>query len=366
MFLGSNIKISDSPVIAENQCMLSGTGEPNNACIEKTAVIRIGDPLDPEARVGISCECHVFTSGLGDSGNIDAFFSDSGLYVIERSQGGNEAQLTIARDSGSQSRIQPWTGEFDYIAYSGLYDDPPIQMNSTEFFEHYSSGVYGFNVMKGDVRPTADHGIVMCHDEGFTLNAEGRIAPYNRSNRVKIHDLTLQQCLSLEYDNFIDGQYTSVCDFETYISICAQHDKVAFITIRDEFIPELLDTMMPLIYKYDMQNRCIVNSFHLESLEMVKSYDPSIRLSWVIKNRTLTTGIVDQAAALGNCALTLYSFTGDTDRLEMLALYEYEIIYAQSRNIPLYAAIAHDVSIVDRLRQLGIRGAQFIVCIYAA
>ena len=124
MFLDSNIKISDSPVIAENQCMLSGTGEPNNACIEKTAVIRIGDPLDPEARVGISCECHVFTSGLGDSGNIDAFFSDSGLYVIERSQDGNEAQLTIARDSGSQSRIQPWTGEFDYITYSGLYDAP--------------------------------------------------------------------------------------------------------------------------------------------------------------------------------------------------------------------------------------------------
>ena len=302
---------------------------------------------------------------MGNSGNIDAFFSDSGLFVIERSQDGNEAQLALAQDSGGQSRIQPWTGDFEYIAYSGLYDEPSIRINSTEFFEHYCSGAYGFNVMKGDVRPTADHGIVMCHDAGFTLDAEGRITSYNKANCVNIHDLTLQQCLSLKYDNIIDGQYTSVCDFETYISICAQHNKVAFITIRDEYIPELLNTMMPLIYKYGMQQRCIVNSLNLESLKMAKSYDPSIGLSWVTKNPILTTEIVDQAAALGNCALTLYCFTGSTDRLEKLAMYEYEIIYAQSRNIPLYAAIAHDVSIVDWLKQMGIRGAQFIVCVYA-
>ena len=41
LFCDSKIKISDSPVIAENLCMLSGTGEPNNAYIEKRLSSRL-------------------------------------------------------------------------------------------------------------------------------------------------------------------------------------------------------------------------------------------------------------------------------------------------------------------------------------
>ncbi|MBR3274259.1 MAG: hypothetical protein IKF98_10130 [Clostridia bacterium] len=364
LFRDCIIKLSDSPVIAENQCTLSGGGEPNNVCIEKKAVIGIDAPLAPDAHVGVSSECHVFTRGLANSGNDGAFFADSGLFVIESSEDSREARLALAPDGGADTRIQPWTGDFEYIAYSGILGEPRIHMNSKEFFEHYSTGNYAFSIMKGDVRPTADHGIVMCHDASFTLNSQGRITAHDRKNCVNIHDLTLEQCLSLRYDNIFDGQYTSMCDFETYISTCARNNKWAYITIRDEYIPEMLDTMIPLIYRYGMQHRCIVNSFELDSLKMVKQVDPSIRLSWVITNRKLTTDIVDQAAALGNCALTLYSFKDGLDRLELLALYEYEIIYAQSKDIPLYAAIARIPSKVERLKRLGIRGAQFIVSVY--
>ena len=359
-FEESSLTISGSPVIAGNLSTLSGSAEPNNVYTGKLDAIAIGGALSQDAHIGVSGESHVFTSGLGRQGNIDAFFSDSGLFVVERSQDATEAQIVSHVDSGAVSRIKPYTEAFNYIAYSNLPIPNGLPPNTAEHFERYSADAFGFTSLKGDLRLTSDNRIVLSHYPGFTLNEAGKIIGFQASNMTKIHDLTYTQCMSLRYEGLYEGKEVGVCDFETYISICSRTHKDAFITIRDEYIPELVKVMMPIIYKYSMQDKCIINSFTLDSLKIVKQYDPSIKLSWVIGKDQLTTEVIDTASELGNCALTLYCFWVENGGINKLASYEYEIIYAQNKGIPLYAAILDVVSIIDQLKQLGICGAQML------
>ena len=252
-----------------------------------------------------------------------------------------------------------YDGEIDIIAYSvvGGIEDAPI--NSAEHFLHCCSDEYPFTTLKGDLRLTADNGIVMCHDKGFTFNSEGRITSYKASNSVNIHDLTLDQCLGLVYAKKYNDEDVNVCDFETYIKICSENDKRAYITIRDEYIPELIDVMMPIIYKYNMQSKCIINSFTLESLKEVKKYDSTIELSWVMSEGKLSKERIDTAHELGNCLITLFNFPTDAHG-GFMSLDDYGELfdYAYEKNVKLYAAIVESVSYLDELRGYGISGAQ--------
>ena len=201
----------------------------------------------------------------------------------------------------------------------------------------------------------------MCHDKGFTLNAEGRIVSYKASNSVDIHNLTFEQCMALQYNKKYEDEYVNVCDFEAYIKICAEHNKRAFITIRDEYIPELIDVMMPLIYKYNMQSNCMINSFTLDSLKLVKEYDDSISLSWIVNDGELSTEIIDTASDLGNCLLTLFDFPcSSRGGMESIERDKNLISYAQKKGVILYAAIVESISYVDKLKRYGISGAQII------
>ena len=254
---------------------------------------------------------------------------------------------------------------FTYIAYSFVHGINDAPINSAEHFELVASDAFSlptinsFSTIKGDLRITADNGLVMCHDAGFTLNGEGRVTTFDAHNMKAIHDLTLEECLALEYENQYNGTYVHVCDFETYISICARHNKTAFITIRNEYIPELLDVMMPIISSHNMLDKCIINSFTLESLELVRERDESISLSWVIENGRFTKATVDTAVNLGNCILSLFNFPEERfGGFRALDSYKKVIAYAQRKGVTLYAAIIDDATIVERLEKYGISGAQ--------
>ena len=59
---------------------------------------------------------------------------------------------------------------FNYISYSRLFEDA----GSVNTAEHYRyCGSLPFTSIKGDIRPTIDGGIIMCHDPGFTLDENG-------------------------------------------------------------------------------------------------------------------------------------------------------------------------------------------------
>ncbi len=58
----------------------------------------------------------------------------------------------------------PFRGYVLNIVYSDLLFAP---MNSAE--QYQLAAHLGFDALRGDVRITADGGLVMCHDEGITL-----------------------------------------------------------------------------------------------------------------------------------------------------------------------------------------------------
>ena len=255
--------------------------------------------------------------------------------------------------------IQPYKGDFNIIAYSVLDNINDAPINTAEHYRICCAGNYPFTSIKGDVRLTSDNRIIMCHDQGYTLNSKGRIVSYNASNSIDIHNLSYRQCMSLKYAQKYKGDNIGVCDFETYIKICSNYNKQAFITIRDQYIPEILRAMMPIIYKYNMQSKCIINSFSIDSLRIVKKYDSNIPLSWVIGESGFSKTSIDEAKKLGNCMISLYSFPTDKfGGFDTLDSHIELFSYAQREAVPIYVAIVESVSYIDQLKKYGISGAQ--------
>lgn len=265
-------------------------------------------------------------------------------------------------NNSTDPNISAYTDDFNLIAYSHVagIDDPPG--NTAEHFENCCYEEYPFTSLKGDLRLTSDGRIIMCHDPGFTLDSKGRITDFRESKCVYIDEMTYDRCMDLQYAKQYYGEYVSVCDFESYINICAEHNKNAYITIRSEHIDQILDEALPVINKYKMHDKCMFNSFTYDSLKKVHKADSSIPLSWVIdlEDRKLTKGIIDKAASLGNCTITLYklpdAFLNDPRRVS--PAYAKLLSYAQSKNVPFYSAIIKNISHIDSLRELGISGAQ--------
>ena len=191
---------------------------------------------------------------------------------------------------------------FNYISYSRI--NGVAHWYNTE--QHYLyCAQKDFTSIKGDVRITSDGKLVMCHDAGFTFNENGKITRYDSTNCTLIRDLTEAECLALQYAT---GD-TYVCTFENYISVCKEYDKIAFITIRDEYMDELVPEMMRILKKYVMTNRCIVNSFTYSSLQAVRNAAPSMMLSHVQGYKAgVTIEAIDGAAALGNCLVNGFNF----------------------------------------------------------
>ena len=264
------------------------------------------------------------------------------------------------RESGLASNESGEAYPFDYIAYSsvsGIYDAP---INTAAHYLRCCSPEYAFASIKGDLQLTADNRIVMCHDAGFTLNAEGRITRYNSANMIDIRGLTYSQCMALQYEKTYRDEYVGVCDFETYIGICARNGKNAYITIRDRGIPELVNEMMSIITRYDMQSRCIINSANQRSLQAVRAYDPTIALSWVISGGVPSQAQADAAVRLGNCLMTLFAYpTSSYGGIDKLKAGADRLAYAREQGLRLYAAVLDRASLTDELLQLGISGAQF-------
>lgn len=143
---------------------------------------------------------------------------------------------------------------------------------------------------------------------GFTFS-DGRIVTYDKNNSMPIYNLTTQQCLSLEYNEQYDGKYCKVTDFETFIRICSESNKWAFITVRDEHVDEVVAAVMPILEKYNWVGSSVINSFTLYTLEAFRKASPDIKLSYVLQyGKILTRMDVDTAVRLGNCMVCAFLF----------------------------------------------------------
>ena len=232
------------------------------------------------------------------------------------------------------------------ISYSKLFD-LPLPWNSAEVFETACS--LGFDAVKGDVTPSKDGRLIMCHDSYFYLDENGRVLePGHKSPKKKmIKSMTAEECTSLEYASEDAhshlGYYARVAELEDLIRICAEHGKIAYITVRDKQIELCIDEVLRLLKKYDMESRCIINSFSTEALWTMRKKAPDVRLSLVFgPNRILTKQHIDKAAALGNCAVCLFWWRPFLMDGAALAKSQKAMQYANEKGVELHFAHGSD------------------------
>ena len=191
--------------------------------------------------------------------------------------------------------------------------------------------------------------------EGILHHAEGvDLIPAN----IELAGLEAE-CLALEHNS--TGNH--VCDFEAYLRICKKYGKIAYITIRNEHIDDIVvPKMFEYLDKYSMRDCCIVNSFTLATLKSVRNTDTYIMLSYMSDFSTGTAGIkksfVDQAISLGNCRVGIFAFSSSSDDVSLLESSKEAIQYAIQNDIRVDVAITGNKISIDDLMDYGIVGAQ--------
>lgn len=146
--------------------------------------------------------------------------------------------------------------------------------NSTEFFKNNSK--YKFDMLKCDVQPTSDGKLVLCHDDGFTLNTDGRIISYDADDNTLIRSMTYEMAMSYQYARQVDGQYCSVCDIDTFLEICKSSGIPPFITVRDQYMDEVASALAESLTKYGLTDVTVINSSTRASLSTVRNYMPNV------------------------------------------------------------------------------------------
>ncbi len=276
---------------------------------------------------------------------------------------GTEDEVTAPPTTTTTAPLQPVEANeailnlpFNYIAYSKINGIAP-RINTEE---HYRwCGKKDFTSIKGDVQITADGKLVMCHDVGFTLDENGKITTYKEADAIAIRDLTEEECLALRHA----GWNSKVCNFETYIQICKQYNKIAYITVLDEYIDEVIPEMMRILEEYGMIKQSIVNSYSYSTLQAIRAQETSITLSLMLKYGTaLTKEDIDQASAIGNCVVTDFSYSNASTVADVEKVIDKSVLeYAEEKEIRIYEAQVHSMAIANALKKHGISGAQMMV-----
>lgn len=258
-----------------------------------------------------------------------------------------DVDLTPEDDNGlilytaNTKQIDSWNAkapEFIHELLNIAYSSINLGLPNTKM--HFDlSARFGFNALKGDVRISKDDKLFMCHDDGLTTSA-GMIYPYDANYNTKIINLNAN-ILSLythsETLGYLPTASQHLCTFEEYIQICVKHNKIAYITVRENKIPKVIELCMETLKKYNMLERCVFNSYEYEALQEVRKYSGSIPVSLVINHgQYIDETAIEKVACLGNGILTAFYEPGDVDLND-----EYNskgIAYAKERNIILHMA----------------------------
>lgn len=249
-----------------------------------------------------------------------------------------------------------WMDKFLTISYSSL------NVAATNSLETYiSAGHFGFNVCKGDVRPTSDGKLIMCHDPGFTFDGNGRITTYNSSNKTLIHDMTHAQCMEKEYAERAtaseNNHYQKVADIDGFLDVCKQYGMIAFITVRDEYIDTVASAVMSALKRHNMTERAIINGYEPMTNSLFRFVDDNIPLSFVQSdNFALTEARVNRIQPFGNAIVTLVS--NASSMRTYLEGIENIINYARNNGVYVMYAQPQTLEDVYWLRDFGISGAQ--------
>ena len=290
-------------------------------------------------------------------------FSDM-RYKNSYARGGQEDEIVTVTTTTTTTTTMPPVKDnkaildlpFNYIAYSKINGFAHC-INTAE--QYLWSAKKEFTALKGDVRITSDGKLIMCLDDGITVNKDGKIVMYDSKNAVPIRDMTEEECLDLRHD----GRNTPLCTFDEYVTICKEYDKIAFITIWDEYLDEIIPQMIRTLKKHEMLDKCIANSYKFASLQAVRKAEPTIVLSKMMEYESeLTVEVIDEVASMGNCVINAFDFSKITKFKDVDDVIDLEILdYAKTKNVRVYEAQVHSMAIVNKLKEYGYSGAQMMV-----
>ena len=143
------------------------------------------------------------------------------------------------------------------IAYSSIGRKP---INTVAHFTDAAEN-FGYNALKCDVRPTSDGELICCHDAGFTFDSSGYITGYDSGNQTKIRDVTAATVLGY---SFRTGEHP--CLVGDYLDVCRKYGKVAFVTIRNEYMDVVIPKLLEELRVHNMTYATIINCMTYESL----------------------------------------------------------------------------------------------------
>lgn len=232
------------------------------------------------------------------------------------------------------------------ICYSGIQRKP---INTIEHFTDAATN-FGYNALKCDVRPTADGELVCCHDAGFTFDSNGYITNYDSANQTKIHDVTAATVLGYAFST---GEHP--CLVGDYLDVCRKYGKVAFVTIRNEYMDVVIPKLLAELKIHNMTHSTIINCMTYESLVQWRAQDQTVMI-----NYTLNFGVaidqtqIDRAIGLGYCSLCGFGLTSSA--LEPNHTCDFE--YARANGIRLLQAIAYKEGSPEACYAMGYDGCQ--------
>ena len=248
------------------------------------------------------------------------------------------------------------------IAYSSVGVAP---VNTAEHFTLASN--LGFNALKGDIRITKDGKLLMCHDPGITLDENGKITHYNKENSFAFLDYDREFFKKFEHSEFSDelGHNARLCDFETYIRICSENDKIAYITIRNNKIEQVVSEVLRVLEKYHMENKAIINSMTFETLIDVRKQDSEIPISYVPPAlKCPSKEQLDTLAQMDNSILCFFFYAptlcDDEHSRKLWKSAKDTIDYAKEKGIPIYMAQVGSYDDYEMLVGDGVLGFQIL------
>ncbi len=250
-------------------------------------------------------------------------------------------QVDSSQIVGDLGQRSPWDilpGAHLAIAYSSI---GRMAINSKEHFQDCCKN-YGYNVLKCDVRPTSDGELVLCHDAGFTLDANGRITTYNAESSTSIHEMTAAQCIALEHADSksygLLGYYAKPCLIGDYLDVCRAYGKVAFVTIRDEYMDVVVPKLLEELRVHNMMYHTIINSMTYASLVKWRATDSIVCLNYTLsRSANITSTEIDQVIDLGNAMIGGFGFGGTSNESDITC----DFTYANEKKIRVMNAIGY-------------------------
>lgn len=232
------------------------------------------------------------------------------------------------------------------IAYSSIGRKP---INTIAHFTDAAEN-YNYNALKADVRPTSDDELICCHDAGFTLGSDGYLATYDSANSTPIRNVTAATCLGYRFKT---GE--SPCLVGDYLDVCRTYGKVAFITIRNEYMDVVIPKLLEELENHNMTYSAIINCMTYESLVQWREIDQAVMI-----NYTLNFGVaidqaqIDRAVDLGYCSLCGFSLSSSS--VNPSASCDFE--YARTNGVRLLQAIAYKEGSPEACYAMGYDGCQ--------